>query len=80
MRRNMVAIPIWAVCLTAPHHVPSLQSVELAVVHAAAIVRIQGDEYLVHELWITNRFPLAATLDSVSVLDCTAVRAHYEGR
>ena len=80
MRRNMVAIPIWAVCLTAPHHVPSLQSVELAVLHPAAIVRIQGDEYLVHELWITNRFPLAATLDSVSVLDGTTVRAHYEGR
>lgn len=79
MRRSRLAIPILALWAAPTHHVPAIQSAEVAVHHPASILRILGDEYLVHELWITNRFTAAATIDSVSVLDRARVLTRYDG-
>ena len=55
------------------------EAAQVTVRHPATTVRILGDEFLVHEVWVANRFPFAATMDSVSVLDGTRVVRHYTG-
>ena len=79
MRRNMVAITVSVLCLAAFHPATSQRGSYVSVHHPAATVRILGDEYLVHELWITNSFPFATTIDSVVVLDGSRVLATYAG-
>ena len=69
-----------AVCLGPTFHAGRWQpAVELAVRHPAALVRILGANYLVHELWILNRAATPATLTSVTVTDGSRSIVHYEG-
>ena len=79
MRRLKLALPILALWVSPSHRAPSTKSAEMAVHHPASIVRVLDDEYLVHELWITNRFTSAATIDSVFVLNGARVLARYDG-
>jgi murein DD-endopeptidase len=57
---------------------PSQARVDLSVVHPAAVVRVEGASYLVHELWVTNLGFSAATLDEVSVLDGARTIVRYQ--
>jgi murein DD-endopeptidase len=59
-------------------HVSSQESVDLSVLQPAAVVRVQGASYLVHELWITNRGLSAVTLNDVAVLDGARTIAIYQ--
>ena len=79
MRRFELAVSVLALCAAPSLRIAPTQSPAVAVYHPAAIVRVAGEEYLVHELWITNRFPSAATIDSVSVLDGAHILATYSG-
>lgn len=52
-------------------------AVEVAVRHAAAVVRVLDTSYLVHEAWITNGRTTAVTLEEVTVLDASRPVASY---
>lgn len=58
-------------------HLASQEAVDLTVLHPAAVVRVQGASYLVHELWIANRGASAVTLDDVTILDGARTIALY---
>lgn len=71
-------IGVLALALGAGHRAASQESVELAVLHTAAIVRTRGAPHLVHELWITNRLTAAVTVNRVAVLDGDRTLAAYQ--
>jgi murein DD-endopeptidase len=57
----------------------SQPELELSVRHPAALVRVLGAYYLVHELWIVNRAATPATLTAVTVGDDSRTIVRYEG-
>jgi murein DD-endopeptidase len=79
MSRTNLTITILAFWVGPFHGAPPQQPADMTVQHPAAIVSILGDDYLVHELWITNRLPVAATMDSVFVLDGARIVFRHEG-
>ena len=81
-RRNRVIFIgiLLAVCLDSAFQAGSWQpTLDLSVKHPAAMVRVLGANYLVHELWIVNRSAMPATLRSVTVADESRSIVHYEG-
>jgi murein DD-endopeptidase len=69
---------VTALCVAAISAVSLQDAVDLSVLHPAAVVRVQGAPYLVHELWITNRGLPAITLDEVAILDGARTLSAYQ--